>query len=90
MNRITFSPEIEQAIAQAFELHKQGKCETDCGFCHDLVLSGLPSAPAELKRIHQLRLERQKKPVQKPLTAITPPKRVGKGEKSPLAGRVKR
>lgn len=82
MKPATFPQPFEQAIAQAFEIHRQANCPPDCGFCFDLILSGTPTATAELNRIRNAKDQRSR--------AVTQPKRVGKGKKSPLAGRVKR
>lgn len=93
MKRPTFSPEIEQAIEAAWQEHRAGKCTDDCGYCSDLVFSGSPTCVAELTRIWAIKEQRRlaksrPAPKQKPL--IPPPKKVGKGEASPLKGRVRR
>lgn len=90
---MTFTPAEIAAADEAFRIHREGGCEDDCGFCYDLVLSGLASAPVELKRIHRLRLERKKRPPAKKPPHPTPlpqSKRVGAGKGNGLKGRVKR
>lgn len=76
---VTFTPAELAAADAAFALHKEGKCDLDCGFCFDLLLSDDPRHHAELKWLRGLK----NKP--NPLPA---PKR-GKGNGG-LKGRVSR
>lgn len=89
---MTFTPTEIAAADEAFRIHREGGCGDDCGFCYDLALSGLASAPGELKRIHRLKLERKKRPAKKQqaLPLVAPPKRVGAGKGNGLKGRVRR
>lgn len=89
-----FTPAEIAAADEAFRIHRDGGCEDDCGFCYDLVLSGLASAVEELKRINRLKLERKagkkRATVQKSLPLAPQSKRVGAGKGNGLKGRVKR
>ncbi len=77
-----FTPAEIKAADDAFRIHAKGGCADDCGFCYDLLLAKEPRFDRELKRIADIKAIRRNK-------SVTTTKRVGKGQKSPLAGRVK-
>lgn len=85
---MSFTPEEIAAQDEAFELHRQGKCPDDCGFCYDLLLAGEEKYTAELRRIQGLKRARKQQSL---IPAVKPSKRVGAGRKGkPLAGKMKK
>lgn len=85
---MSFTKEELAAADAAFALHREGKCDEDCGFCYDLLLAGEEKYTAELRRIQGLKRARKQ---QSMIPAVKPGKRVGAGRSSkPLAGKMKK